>query len=329
MLSPILLPNEKKNERHTKGLRGFYLVETSSGLKGIVGAIDPKALKRVQEPGSESARRLKKPGKLFHAVYWNDLETPRLDLEGTEVRRGGSRISRVAERSAPALTDFFSEQGAFLVGAERFLDEAIAAEESSVPVALWNAADPKLPWLPCHRVVGDVDWYQSGWMVCLGREHMFFQDVTSSLLRTTELELSLQKGISETSLETRDDESMSLLAVSKDGAWRIHSKSGWADGILEHLHPSLREIAVVQLLSILLPKGLSLAPKDGSQEDQVTVVHDSEEAIAALNEGAQVAYLLSPIRSEKLRELVQHGQMLPAESVALDVTALEGWMDAE
>ena len=329
MLSPILLPNEKKNERQTKGLRGFYLVETSSGLKGIVGAIDPKALKRVQEPGPESAPRLKKPGKLFHAVYWNDLETPRLDLEGTEVRRGGSRISRVAERSASALMEYFSEQGTFLVGAERFLDEAIAAEENSVPVALWNAGDPNLPWLPCHRVLRDVDWYQSGWMVCLGREHMFFQDVTSRLLRTTELEFSLQKGIAETLLETRDDESMSLLAVSKDGAWRIHSKSGWADGILEHLHPSLREIAVVQLLLILLPKGLSLSPNDGSQKDRVTVVHDSEEAITALNEGAQVAYLLSPIRPEKLRELVQHGQMLPAESVALNVAALEGWMDAE
>jgi hypothetical protein len=329
MLSPILLPNEKKNERHTKGLRGFYLVETSSGLKGIVGAIDPKALKRVQEPGSESARRLKTAGKLFHAVYWNGRGAPELELEGTEVRGGYWRISRVAEKSAPALTDFFSEQGAFLVGAERFLDEAVAAEENSVPVALWNAGDPELPWLPCHRVLRDVDWYQSGWMVCLGREHMFFQDVTSRVLSTSEPVLSLQAGVIETLLATRDEESMSLLAVSKDGAWRIHSKSGWADGILEHLHPSLREIAVVQLLSILLPKGLSLAPNDGSQEDQVTVVHDSEEAIAALNEGAQVAYLLSPIRSEKLRELVQHGQMLPAESVALKVAALEGWMDAE
>lgn len=328
MLSPILLPNEAKNERQTKGLRGFYFVETSSGLQGIVGEIDPKALSRVQEPVPVSAPKLKKAGKLFHAVYWNG-RLPRLEFEGTEARKDGSRISRVAERCASALTNFFSGQSASLIGAETLNEEAIGAKESSVPVALWNADDPKLPWLPCHRVLRDVEWYQSGWMVCLGREHMFFADVTSQLLRIGESGVNLELEIVDALLATKDSESLALLAISKDGAWRVHSQPGWADRILQNLHPSLRDTAVVQLHSILLPQGLSLPLTDGSQNDRVTVVHDSKQAIAALNEGAQVAYLLSPIRSAKLRELVQHGQMLPAESVALDVAALEGWMDAE
>jgi hypothetical protein len=329
LLSPILLPKENKNERETKGLRGFYLVETSCGARGIIAAIDPTTLSRVQNSGSKSAPSVDCDRDFFHAVYWSDSAAPALEVEKVNVGRDGSRLSSIAETSHDALIDYMDQSPKCLIGSETRLDAAESFGVKSVPVALWQGDDPKLPWLPCHRVLRDIDWDQSGWMVCLGREHLFFHDVTAQMLNRSGGNLPFERDTAEELLQPQPGDTATVIAISKDGAWRIHSQAGWADGLLRDVHPALRETSVVQLHSIILPHGLSLSPANGSQDGRITVVHDAMHAVEALNNGAQVAYLLSPIRSAKLKELVQHGQMLPANSVALDVAALESWFDAE
>ena len=223
---------------------------------------------------------------------------------------------------------YFAEAIATVIGDEQRLDAAIQSGVSSVPVVLWNGKSPQMPWLPCHRVVSDVEWFQSGWMVCLAREHLFFRDVTAEMLGAGKNGLPFEPARAERLLVAAKNEAVVMLAITKDGAWRVHSEPGWADGLLQDQHPSVREIPAVQLNHIVLPKGLSLSPTDGSQHSHVSVFHSSEKAVSALHDGAQVAYLLNPIRIEQLRELVKQGQMLPADSVALDTAALEVWNHA-
>jgi hypothetical protein len=261
--------------------------------------------------------------QLLHGVCWSESPLPISIAEFSN----GPGIWPIPSEFQTELNDYLSHATTCIVGGEAKLDIAIASGCQSVPIVLWDGTCPKLPWLPCHRVIRDVDDFQPGWMVCLAREHLFFRDVTSQL-HIAEGSLSDTKTASEL-LTPRNNEAVTMLALTAAGAWRIHSEPGWADGLLQDLHPQLREIAAVQLHHIVLPRGLDLPATDGSQDVRIKVVHDAHAAVASLRDGAQVAYLLNPICSAQLKELIKQGQMLPANSVALDVAALEVWKHAE
>jgi hypothetical protein len=321
-LSPILPLTQGENERRANRLPAFYLAETIAGIRGIIGAADPKALTRAQVASSGATQNSKSWDELLHCVYWSESPLPKPIAEFST----GLGITPIPSTLQKELNDYLSHATTCVVGNESKLDEAIAAGVTSVPVVLWDAESPKLPWLPCHRVIRGVRNFQSGWMVCLAREHLFFRDVTSQL---TNHQFLFDAKVAAEILTPRNNEVVTMLAFTSDGAWRIHSQPGWADGLLQHSHPLLREIAAVQLHHIVLPRGLDLAPDDSSQDARVEVVHDAQKAIAAFRDGAQVAYLLNPIRSAQLKELIKQGLMLPANSVALAVAALEVWKDAE
>jgi hypothetical protein len=324
-LSPILPLNNSKDERQADWLRAFYLVETNEGVRGLIGAADPTNLTKVQVPSNNANLSSKRWDELLHGVYWTESQLP----ESIARFSKGPGITPIPSALQTDLNDYLSHATTCIVGNESRLEETIAAGVQSVAVVLWDAESPKLPWLPCHRVIRDVKDFQPGWMVCLAREHLFFRDVTSQLLVATNGHVSIEPKNAAELLAPRNNEAVTMLAFTTDGAWRIHSEPGWADGLLQDLRTPLREIAAVQLHHIVLPRGLDLSPVDGSQDACVEVVHDSQAAVAALRDGAQVAYLLNPIRSAQLKELIKQGQMLPANSVALDVAALEVWKHAE
>jgi hypothetical protein len=323
-LSPILPLLQAKNESRTNRLPAFYLAETIEGIQGIVGVADPRSLGRVQF-AANAAENSKVWDELLHVVYWSDSPLPK---SIAELSKGSPGIAPIPSALQAELNDYLSRATTCAVGNEAKLDKAIAAGVSSVPVVLWNAESRRLPWLPCHRVIHGVKSFQSGWMVCLAREHLFFRDVTAQLSSAPNNSILFDSEVARELLASRESESVTMLAFTSDGAWRLHSEPGWADGLLLDSHSLLREIAAVQLHHIVLPRGLSL-PADGSQNDFVEVVHDARAAVASLGDGAQVAYLLNPIRTEQLKELIKQGQMLPSNSVALDAAALEVWKHAE
>ncbi len=321
-LLPILPPNRGKYERKTTPLPAFYLADTSDGLRGVLGAVDPKILTRVQRAATDPAPRL---NNVFHGVYWSEIPTPEILVRNPSTQ---PRVLPMPQSAEKELQEYLSKVTVCLIGNEAELDAAIVSGENSVQIALWNARDLRLPWLPCHRVLRNVDNFHAGWMVCHAREHMFFRDVTAEMLGTSS-GAPYESSVAKQLLAARENESVTILAIADEGAWRIHTQPGWADGLLDELHLSLREIAAVQLNHILLARGLDLSPYDGSLETRLKVVHRADDAVAELRNGAQVVYLLQPIRSTQLQELIKHGQMLPAKSVALDVAALEVWNDAE
>jgi hypothetical protein len=324
-LSPILPLIQGKYERRTDRLPAFYLAETIHGVRGIIGATGPKALTRVQSPSNGAIHNSKSWDELLQGVYWSESPLPTNIAEFSK----GPGVSPIPSTLQTELNNYLSHATTCLVGDESKLEEAIAAGVPSVPVVFWDAQCPKLPWVPCHRVIRRVKGFQSGWMVCLAREHLFFRDITSQLSITADNDNSFDVKSAAEQLAPRDNEAVTILAFTRDGAWRIHSEPGWADGLLQHLHPLLRELAVVQLHHIVLPRGLDLPPDDGSQDSRVEVVHSVQKAVASIRDGAHAAYLLNPIRSSQLKELVKQKQMLPANSAALDVAALEVWKNAD
>jgi hypothetical protein len=320
-LLPIVPPRRGKFERKTTPLPAFYLADTSDGSRGVWGAVNPESLIKIQSPTVGIAPWSSDENSLFHGVYWSESPLPGI----LAVIPSEACVTAIPQSDAEEVRKYLSKVTVCVVGDEARLDAAIAAGESSVPIVLWNANDISLPWLPCHKVLRNLEDFRAGWMVCLAREHMFFRDVTIEIAGTS-CGASFDSSAAARLLTACETEGVIMLAITNEGAWRVHTQPGWADGLLEALHPSLREIAAIQLNHILLARGLDLSPQGASN---LEVFHRAEDAVAQLRNGAQVVYLLQPIRSAQLRELIKHGQMLPANSVALDVAALEGWQDAD
>jgi hypothetical protein len=331
VISSILNSIFANNERRTHKVPAFYFMETSAGHQTLVGTFRPRDLRRVQSTSTkEETPRWDQQRELFNAVYWSSKPLPRLadKVDAFSAGRNGTQIIPIEHQDETLLREYFADIECCLIGNEEFLDAAIESGEKTVHVALWNATDTKLSWHPCHRVVLGVESFQPGWMVCFAREHLFFRDVTTMMREASGSPLPYDSATAEQLLKAQENETVVMLAITAQGAWRIHSGKGWANGVLEHLHPALREVPVVQLHHIILPKLWSLDPVDVSHHHRVEVVTNADETVAALGKGAQVAYLLSPIGSELLRDLIKQGQMLPAQSVALDIAA-EVLTDAE
>ena len=317
-ISPVESLVQTNYERSPGGFPAFYLAESNAGVRGLIAKADPKNLRRVQKTPLRTKVAWDEARDIIHCIYW-----PRQTFSV-----GNHLPGPIPANESRRIQEYFSEIDVFAVGDEEKLDAAIANHVNSVRVGLWDATSTALAWLPCHRVVHDVEWFEAGWMVCLAREHLFFRDVSAEMRASGGADFPFHRETAERLLRPNSRETVTMLAVTSQGAWRIHSERGWADGLLEHLHPALREVPVVQLLNIVLLRGLNLAPTDGSQERHVHVVNSTAEAVAKVRDGAQVAYLLNPIGSEALAELVKQGQMLPEKSVALNVSPY-GMPDAD
>src|SRR6185369_15101402 len=67
-LSPILPLNRAKDERQANWLRGFYLAETSEGVRGLIGAADPATMTRVQIASDNAIQSSRDWDQLLHGV---------------------------------------------------------------------------------------------------------------------------------------------------------------------------------------------------------------------------------------------------------------------
>lgn len=285
------------------------------------------------------------------------LVVSRRDGNGTD-----NKLWAVAEGAAvDSMLD--RVQGEKLViahGVERY-EAALARGEQSITAVFVSWNDSGLVALPLHRVVQEKPDYSTGVLVMNSRAYFFFQDVSRTmppmhgigprfdeeiakeLLRPVCL-ASVENSAAAKSAEeagarvspgaARNSQveagDVAMLAITSKQTFRLHSKPGWADSILAHVPQTERNIDVTQLHRIILEGVLEL-PEAALREGKYISYHrDSEEAVRRVQEGANVAFILSSPRLEKLREVALSGGVLPQRSVefypplaGLQIDALE------
>ena len=115
---------------------------------------------------------------------------------------------------------------------------------------------------------------------------------------------------------------VTMLAITAHSSFRLHSEAGWADTVLAHLSPKLRECASVQLHEVILDRRLGVPYRtrhNGLQESSDHVLYESDMATAvrAVANGANVAFVMGVPNPPLLLDISSRDELLPARSAEL------------
>src|SRR4051812_24174619 len=117
---------------------------------------------------------------------------------------------------------------------------------------------------------------------------------------------------------------ISLVAVSGDTCFLLHAREGAADQVLKDVPEQQRKLDVVHLHKVLLEHVLGLSQESITNQQNISYHREAEEALAKVREGANIAFLMNPIRMDQLREITFAGGVLPQKSTDFYPKLLSG-----
>jgi len=115
-----------------------------------------------------------------------------------------------------------------------------------------------------------------------------------------------------------------ILAVSKDGSLILRVKPDLADDLLTDLSPRQRELDVVILHKIVLELLLDISEEAVREQKNIAYLRSSQEAIDRVRAGADVAFLMNPVRLHQMRDIAFAGEVLPQKSTDFYPKLLSG-----
>ncbi len=183
-----------------------------------------------------------------------------------------------------------------------------------VMMTLVNMDAPGLVILPTHRVVFGLEDFSIFGMVAKLQVNFEVEDVGP----LTEVDAALEK------LRQAGKERTALLAATAHGGFLLRSRPEihW-DGSAG-LSEQQRALDVVKLHKLVLAETLGLSEEDIREQKHLRYVRDAREAVDQVQQGANVAFLMNPVRMEQVRDIAFGGEVLPQKSTDFYPKLLSG-----
>lgn len=115
-----------------------------------------------------------------------------------------------------------------------------------------------------------------------------------------------------------------LLAVTSVGSFLLRLRPGASDTILAAYSPLQRQLDVVQLHGVILNHVLGISQQAITEQQNITYMRSSADAMMSVREGANVAFLMNPVRAEQVRDIAFAGEVLPQKSTDFYPKLLSG-----
>jgi uncharacterized protein (DUF1015 family) len=177
-----------------------------------------------------------------------------------------------------------------------------------------NMDSPGLVVLPTHRVVFGLDPFDVAAMNAkLGK----YFDV-EELGPVTDAKSAVDQ------LREAGNVRSALLAVTAKGAYLLRSKPTQDSPALAGQSERQRGLDVVQLHKLVLEETLGMSQEDIRDQKHLKYVRDAREAVEEVRRGANVAFLMNPVRMEQVRDIAFGGEVLPQKSTDFFPKLLSG-----
>ena len=208
-----------------------------------------------------------------------------------------------------------------------FREEMRAAHGSTSEPAPWdfvmmtlvNMDSPGLVVLPTHRVVKGLDSFDLSGLLEKAAHWFAVEDVTSRFHADQPMDLLGGDDAPHYAYVP------TMLAVSSEKVHLLRAKQGAADAALPALDARERQLDVVQLHKLLLENALGMTEEDIRAQKHLAYIRDPREAIANVrNGGAQLAFLINPVRVEQIRDIAFGGGVMPQKSTDFYPKLLSG-----
>jgi uncharacterized protein (DUF1015 family) len=193
-------------------------------------------------------------------------------------------------------------------------DRSLQAPSERVMMTFVNMDSPGLVVLPTHRVV-------------FGMENSAIFDTVAKLRPNFEIEdlgpLTNLDGALER-LHQAGKANTALLAVTSHGGLLLRSRAQQHSRNLDGLSERQRALDVVQLHKLVLEDALGMSESDIRDQKHLKYVRDAREAIDEVSQGANVAFVMNPVRMDQMRDVAFAGEVLPQKSTDFYPKMLSG-----
>jgi uncharacterized protein (DUF1015 family) len=177
-----------------------------------------------------------------------------------------------------------------------------------------NMDSPGLLILPTHRVV-------------FGLEDFSIFDMIKKLSQDFDVEdtgaVENVDGAVER-LRAAGQEQTAVLAVTAHGGFLLRSRPGAPARSFAGMSKEQSALNVVQLHKLILEGALEMSEEDIRNQKYLKYVRDAHEAVEEVREGANVAFLINPVRMQQVREIAFGGGVLPQKSTDFYPKLLSG-----
>ncbi len=184
-----------------------------------------------------------------------------------------------------------------------------------VMMTLVNMDSPGLVILPTQRVVHGLASFSTETLRAGARSYFEVEEVHAPVDAARAASLLYEAGRAGTA----------LLAVTADRAFLLHSPKAYGSRILSGLSPRQQSLDVVQLHRCLLEGVLGISEEAIRNQKNIRYLRDAAEAQAQVRGGgANVAFLMNPVRIQQVRDIAFAGEFLPQKSTDFYPKLLSG-----
>ena len=167
--------------------------------------------------------------------------------------------------------------------------------------------------LPTHRVVAGLEDFREDQFLQSVRVFFDVQPVeVSDAARATAM------------LRSTGDAGTVLLAVTQGGNALLRARSPEVEQTLAQLSPHQRGLDVMVLHKLVLELVLGISEEAIREQRYLSCLRDAGEAIARVHSGANIAFLMNPVRIEQVRDTAFAGEVLPQKSTDFYPKLLSG-----
>ena len=212
---------------------------------------------------------------------------------------GNSAAGAPRERSATSS----NEDGAELASYEMLMMTFINMDSSGLVI------------LPTHRVVHGLDAFSPDEFAEGARKYFTVEQVDPAMSALRAEAILREEGKTGTA----------LLAVAADRAFLLHTPKALGSEVFSGLSSRQQSLAVVQLHKALLEGVLALSPESIRDQQNLSYVRDTGEALARVRSGeANVAFLMNSARMQQVRDIAFASEVLPQKSTDFYPKLLSG-----
>jgi uncharacterized protein (DUF1015 family) len=188
------------------------------------------------------------------------------------------------------------------------------APNERVMMTLVNMDSKGLVVLPTHRVVFGLDAFDESKLVTDLQKYFEVEklevtdDVASALSRMREA------GQNRTA----------LLAVTAGSCFLLRARNAQQSPSLDGQSAQQQALDVVQLHKLILEETLGMSEEDIRDQKHLKYVREAREAVDEVRRGANVAFLMNPVRMAQVRDIAFSGEVLPQKSTDFYPKLLSG-----
>ncbi len=183
------------------------------------------------------------------------------------------------------------------------------------PMAFVNMDSPGLVILPTHRVISGLPGFDKDLFLRTVFPYFSVEQatVTDAKVLIAMLHEAAQLGTA-------------FIAAIGHEAFVLRARASAADSLLAGLSQRQRELDLVQLHKVLIEHVLGISEEAVRQLQNIAYVRDPEEALRRAQSGADVAFLVNPVRMQQVRDIAFAGEVLPQKSTDFYPKLLSGLM---